>query len=114
MEIFERFIVKEYTKDTSADYDHMIGYVSEENSNKGSLAEFLGETREYKPDIKPKEKDAEFPEDWQKLILNFRCAEDYEKLMILIGNAPSPKLKQLIYEADGSNDSGGLFECVGE
>jgi hypothetical protein len=94
-------------KDTSKDYDSMIGYIAEENLNKGSLEEFIGETpKEYRPEVRMKEKDVEFPEDWQKLWVNFNTMEEYTEFMNKIGSKPVPKLKHVIYEKPGSNPAG--------
>lgn len=91
-------------KDTSKDYEAMIGYVAEENINKGSLEEFLGETpKEYRPEVRKKELDLEFPETWQKLWVNFNSIEEYTEFMNKIGSKPVPKLKHLIYEKPGLN-----------
>lgn len=91
-------------KDTSKDYDHMIGYVSEENLNTGSISEFLGEEeKEYKPQVKKKEVDPEFPEDWQKLYVNFTSLEQYYEFMHEIGEKPVPKLLHVIYKQTQDN-----------
>lgn len=98
--------MKEHVRDTSKDYDHMIGYVAEENINKGSLTEFLGEKpKEYKPEVKKKERDNEFPEDWQRLLVNFHKEKDYIEFMNKIGSKPVPKLKGLIYEKPGDKSA---------
>jgi hypothetical protein len=98
-------------KDTSKDYDAMIGYVAEENINKTSLDEFFDEVptepKEYRPEVRKKEQDAEFPEDWQKLWVNFNSMEEYTEFMNKIGSKPVPKLKHLIYEQPGTNT--GIF-----
>lgn len=96
-------------KDTSKDYDAMVGYIAEENLNKSSLDTFFGieEEKEYRPEVKKKEQDNEFPEDWQKLWVNFNSMEDYTEFMNKIGSKPVPKLKHLIYEQPGTNT--GIF-----
>ena len=64
-------ILKEYTKDTAAEYDDLVGYVADENIT-DTLGGFLGEeAEEYKPQVNRKKVDAEFPEDWQTLFVNF-------------------------------------------
>lgn len=96
-------------KDTSKDYETMIGYVAEENLNKSSLEHFLGiedTNKEYKPEVRKKEPDADFPEDWQHLYVNFRSMEDYTAFMNKIGSKPVPKLKQFIYENPEGQNSG--------
>ena len=97
------------TKDTSKDYDAMIGYVAEDNLNKASLDNFIGieEEQEYRPEVKKKQVDLEFPEDWQNMWVNFRNMDDYVKFMNKIGSSPSPKLREVIYEQPGSNN--GIF-----
>lgn len=98
-------------KDTSKDYDHMLGYVAEENLNTGSLEDFLGEERaEYRPEVKKKERDPDFPEDWQKLYVNFTDINEYYKFMNEIGEKPVPKLKHVIYKQPGSDN--GIFEFL--
>jgi hypothetical protein len=99
-------------KDTSKYYDAMVGYVAEENLNKSSLDTFLGieEEKEYRPDVRKKEVDSEFPEDWQKLWVNFNSMEDYTEFMNKIGSKPAPKLKYLVYGKPGSNS--GIFDFM--
>ncbi len=103
--------VQTMVKDTSQDYDAMIGYIAEENLNKGSLDEFFGELdvepKEYRPEVRKKEQDAEFPEPWQKLWVNFNTMEEYSEFMNKIGSKPVPKLKHLIFEKSGTNT--GIF-----
>ena len=97
------------TKDTSKDYDAMIGYVAEENLNKASLDSFIGieEEQEYRPEVKKKQVDSEFPEDWQNMWVNFRNMDDYTEFMNKIGSSPSPRLREVVYEQPGSNT--GIF-----
>lgn len=96
MSILNKDIV---VKDTSKDYEDMVGYISETNLNKGSLLDFIGEKpAEYKPEVKKKELDKNFPEDWQRLMVNFSCEKDYLEFMNKIGSKPIPKLKTLIFE----------------
>lgn len=97
------------TRDTSKDYDAMIDYIAEDNLNKASLNTFIGieEPKEYRPEVKKKDVDSEFPEDWQNLWVNFKSMDEYVEFMNLIGSSPSPKLKQLIYEQPGADT--GIF-----
>lgn len=98
-------------KDTSKDYDHMIDYVAEQHINDGSLVEFLGEDKkEYKPEVKKKDLDPEFPESWQRLYVNFKTMEDYYDFMNKIDEKPMPKLKYVIYKS--SQDDVGIFEFL--
>jgi hypothetical protein len=97
------------TKDTSKDYDAMIGYVAEDNLNKASLDTFIGisDEKEYRPEVKKKDVDSEFPEDWQNLWVNFKTMDEYVEFMNIIGSSPSPKLRQFIYEQPGADN--GIF-----
>jgi hypothetical protein len=86
-------------RDTSKDYDHMVGYVAEENLNRASISDFIGEEKEeYKPQVKKKEIDPDFPEEWQKLYVNFTSMEMYHEFMHKIGEKPVPKLKDVVYK----------------
>lgn len=106
-------MTKDFDLDTSADYDHMLDYVSEDNLTKGSLSGFLDEEpSEYKPEVRKKEVDKEFPEDWQKLYVNFRNIEDYAKFMRMIDSAPVPKLIKLTYEKPENRTN--IFNFVDE
>jgi hypothetical protein len=99
-------------KDTSSDYEHMLGYISEENINKGSLSDFLElEIEEYRPEVKTKKKDPEFPEEWQSLLVSFRNEKDYARFMQMIDHTPSPKLQSLIYERPGNQNN--IFNFIG-
>ncbi len=94
--------MKEYKHDTSQEYDDMVGYVSDENLP-NTLGRFLGEEDEYKPTVKPKPQDPEFPEQWQKLYVNFRNEDDYKAFMLAIGDKPMPKLKDMVYKMADEN-----------
>lgn len=102
--------MKEYTKDTSADYDDLVGFVSEYNLPK-DLGEFLDDKTEYKPEVKAKSVDPEFNKPWQSLYVNFRSFEDYAKFMAVIDQKPVPKLKELIYESERDE---GLLKFIGD
>lgn len=97
--------MKEYTTDTSAEYEDLVGYVSEENMPNNNLAELLDMQEEYKPKVKPKSVDPEFPEQWQDLYVNFNCLEDYAKFMKEIGEVAHPKLKEFVYNPNGEETS---------
>ena len=90
--------MKEYNVNTAEQYDDLVGYVSEENLPNNNLAELLDMEEEYKPKVKPKAVDPEFPEQWQNLYVSFRCFEDYAKFMKEIYMAPSPKLREFVYD----------------
>lgn len=90
--------MKEYNVNTAEEYDDLVGYVSEENLPNNNLAELLDMEEEYKPKVKPKTVDPEFPEQWQNLYISFRCFEDYAKFMKELDLAPSPKLKEFVYD----------------
>ena len=98
-------------KDTSKDYDHMMDYVAEQHINNDSLSEFLGEEKgEYKPEVKKREVDPDFPESWQRLYINFTSMEEYYEFMNKIGEKPMPKLKYVTYKS--SQDDVGIFEFL--
>lgn len=97
--------MKEYTKDTSAEYDDLVGYISEENLPNNNLAELLDMEEEYKPKVKPKSVDPDFPEQWQDIYINFSSLEDYAKFMSTLGESASPKLKEFVYNPKGEETS---------
>lgn len=98
-------------KDTSQDYDDLVGYKAPENK-KTTISEFFGEEDDNtRPDIKPKPIDPDFPDDWQNLHVNFFTFEDYTKFMSIIDEAPLPKLKTLVYKKDKED---GLLDFFGE
>lgn len=90
--------MKEYNVNTAEQYDDLVGYVSEDNLPNNNLAELLDMEEEYKPKVKPKSVDPEFPEQWQNLYISFRCFEDYAKFMKELELAPSPKLRDFVYD----------------
>jgi hypothetical protein len=99
--------MKEYKEDTSLVYEDLVGYVSEENISQ-DLSSFLGDSaEEYKPKVLPAKRDAEFPESWQTITLNFDSKEDYVEFMLAAGEKPMPKLGKFTYKA-GRTDSGLL------
>lgn len=102
--------MKEYNKDTSEDYEDLVGYVSE-NSRKSTLSEFVGIEEEYLPEIKPKSVDPEFSEQWQTIYVNFKSIEDYKNFMILAGQRPVPRLKEFVYSS--RKDDEGLMNFFG-
>lgn len=100
-------------KDTSKDYDAMLDYVAEENLNKPSLQNFINENNvdeEYRPEVKAKNIDKDFPEEWQHLYVNFKTIEEYEQFMNIIGYRPIPKLKELVFEKQDKQS--GLFQFM--
>lgn len=92
-------------KDTSQDYEHLVGYVADENISKGSLDEFLGVESEYKPEVKAKKVDPEFPEEWQTLYVNLWSFEDYVEFMNMLDSKPVPKLTKMVYECPENRTS---------
>ena len=93
-------------KDTSQDYDDLVGYTAEENLPK-TLSNFLDEEQEYQPEVKPKKVDPEFPEEWQTVIVNFKTNQDYVDFMSLIDEFPGPKTKKVVFKKDKDD---GLME----
>jgi hypothetical protein len=104
--------MKEHDRDTSADYEDLVGYVAEENII-STLDEFLGEQKqEHKPPVMRKKVDSEFPEPWQNLYINFANEQDYIEFMFAIGEKPVPKLNSVVYKGD--NDDNGLLDFLGD
>jgi Zn/Cd-binding protein ZinT len=105
--------MKNYEIDTSEEYEDYVGYVSDENVSKNSLSDFLGEERgEYKPHIKEKAVDPDFPEDWQKLFIAFETEADMVEFMAKTGIVITPKMTSTIYET--KVDGVGLFNFFGD
>lgn len=88
--------MKEYTKDTSQEYEDLVGYVASDNLPV-DLGEFIDDATEYKPKVEAKKVNPDFPEPWQSIYVNFNSLEEYADFMKLIGFAPAPKLKELVY-----------------
>lgn len=104
--------MKQYDRDTSVDYEDLVGYVAEENVV-NTLDEFLGgEKVEYKPTVARKKVDAEFPEPWQHLYINFETEQDYINFMFAIDEKPVPKLNTMVYK--GNSQDNGLLDFLGE
>ena len=90
--------MKEYKVNTAEQYDDLVGYVSDENLPNNNLAEMLDMEEDYTPNVKPKAVDPNFPEQWQNLYVSFRSFEDYAKFMKEIDMAPSPKIRDFVYD----------------
>jgi hypothetical protein len=102
--------IEEYTRDTSTDYEDLVGYVAQENIV-STLDAFLGnENKDYKPPVMRKKQDPEFPESWQSLYVNFPTEQDYIDFMFAIGEKPVPKLNTLVYSVN--NDEKGLLDFI--
>ena len=105
-------------KDTSKDYDAMIDYVSESNLATVDLSDFMDteaeEKAEYKPEVRAKTKDPNFPEPWQKMYVNFSSFENYAEFMNKIDSKPAPKLSELVYERPDVRDLGVLSFIDGD
>ena len=85
--------------DTSLNYEHLIDYVAEENLNKGSLDSFFDpDEKEYRPEVRKRDVNPEFPEEWQTLQINILTFEDYVDFMDKLGLKATPKLKKMVYE----------------
>lgn len=97
--------MKEYTVDTASEYDDLVGYISEENLPNNGLAELLEIEETYKPNVKPKSVDPEFPEPWQDIYVNFNSLEEYAKFMTEMGEVAHPKLKEFIYNPHDNETS---------
>lgn len=96
--------MKEYKIDTSADYDDLVGYISEENLP-SNLTPHIGIEETYTYNIKGKATNSEFPEQWQSLIVTFDNLEDYAKFMIELNVSPSVKIKELVYNPEDKETS---------
>ena len=105
--------MKKYDTDTSGDYDDMVGYIAEENKPAANLGVFMGDTEEveYKPSVKAKEINPDFPEKWQSLYINFLKEKDYIEFMLSIGLKPMPKLKTVTFTKEKDN---GILDFFGD
>lgn len=83
-------------RDTSKGYDDLVGFKAKETI-KSDLSILLGEQTEQKPDVYTKPIDPDFPESWQTLLVSIRNNEDYIEFMKLIGEAPGPKVKTVVF-----------------
>lgn len=97
--------MKEYTVDTASEYDDLVGYISEDNLPNQGLSELLDMQEDYKPKVRPKSVDPEFPEPWQDIYVNFNSLDEYAKFMTEIGEAPHPKLKEFVYNPHDTETS---------
>lgn len=85
--------------DTSLNYEHLIDYVADENLNKSSLDSFFdADEKEYRPEVRKRDVNPEFPEEWQTLQINIITFEDYVDFMEKLGLKATPKLKKIVYE----------------
>lgn len=91
-------------KDTSADYETLVGHINEANIE-STLADFIDEVYEYKPSVKPKKLDPAYPEDWQNLQVNFPTMEDFISFMKKLEEFPNPKMKDFAFSKDKSKDN---------
>jgi hypothetical protein len=97
--------MKEYKKDTAAEYEDLVGYIAQENLPNNHLSMLLGMQEDYKPKVKPKSVNTEFPEKWQNMYLNFRNQKDYIDFMNKIGYTPTPRLKEFIYNPNNNEQN---------
>ena len=96
-------------RDTSLDYDDLVGYKAKENT-KVDLADFLDIESENQIVVPTRKIDPDFPEDWQNLYVNFFEHEMFLKFMSLIGEPPSPRTKVLVFSKDKNDGILGFFE----
>lgn len=96
-------------RDTSEDYDDLVGYKAKENI-KIDLATFLDEETDDKPKVPPRKIDPDFPEEWQNLYVNFTDQETFVKFMALIGEPPAPKTKKVVFSKNRDNGILGFFD----
>jgi hypothetical protein len=96
-------------RDTSLDYDDLVGYKAKETI-KVDLADFIGVESEKKSEVPTRKIDPDFPEDWQNLYVNISNQEMFLTFMNLIGEQPSPKTKILIFSKNKNNGILGFFE----
>ena len=93
----------EYTGNTAATYEHLVGYVAEDNIVH-DLGEYLeGTDAEYKAEVKLVDREPGFEEDWQQIYVAFESFEDYSNFMGLIGEVPVLKLSNLVYNNNSVN-----------
>lgn len=96
-------------RDTSEDYNDLVGYKAKENI-KIDLATFLDEESDDKPKVPPRKIDPEFPEEWQNLYVNFVNVELYHKFMILIGEQPTEKTRTIVFSKNKTEGVLGFFD----
>lgn len=101
--------MKQYTRDTSEDYDDLVGFVAEDNLPV-DLGEFIDDTSEYKPKVQPRKVNPEFPEDWQSIYVNFHSFEQYADFMSIIGHVPLPKMKEMVFTTEEKSGLENFFE----
>ena len=97
-------------KDTSKDYDDLVGYKAKE-TEKTTLSVFLDEEPDTTPDIWVRPKNPDFPEQWQSVFANFTCFEDYVAFMKIIDEAPISKLTSIVYRKE---KDGGVLKFLGD
>jgi hypothetical protein len=93
--------MKQLTRDTAAEYDDFIS-VNKPTKNESEFKLLLGSTDDG-PTIRPKPKDSEYPEEWQRLYVNFNNFDDYASFMFKFGQAPNPKLTQIAFTSTQQN-----------
>ena len=102
--------MKEYKRDTSEDYEDLVGFVADDNLPV-DLGEFIDDTSEYKPKVQPRKVNPEFPEDWQSIYVNFFSFEEYADFMAKIGHVPLPKMKEMVFTTE---EKSGLESFFGD
>jgi len=97
-------------RDTSQDYDDLVGYKAKENETV-DLSTFLDEEEPQETRKAPTKKiDPEYPEEWQTLYVNFKGESDYFKFMTLIGMQPRPnKSETIVYKKNADIGILGFF-----
>lgn len=107
--------MKDYNVDTSSDYEDLVDFISDINKQKVSsgLGDFIdAEMEDYKPSVKPKYVDPEFPESWQTLIVNIEHESDFAEFTRLSGIVITPRINETIYETDVN--SVGILDFFGD
>jgi hypothetical protein len=97
-------------RDTSADYEDLVGYKAKENV-KSDLSLLLDEEVDTKPDIWVRPVNPDFPERWQSVYVNFRSFEDYVAFMKIVDEAPVPKLTSFEFKKEKDD---GLLKFLGD
>ena len=107
--------MKNYEINTAETYEDMVDFVAERSTIKVKvgLGDFIDEDeQDFKPAVKQKAVDPEFPEQWQTIYVNIISEDDLSDFVKQSGLIVGPRTSEIIYQADDS--SSGLLNFFGE
>ena len=84
-------------KDTSLDYEDMVGY-DVSISSKNALEEIFFPNEKKQTKIKKNKKEKGFEEEWQILKVNFYNEQEYREFMQTLGFTGVSTTKEIIYQ----------------